>query len=74
MTLTPPAIYRNAPVPTGAVFLFAGRLLMVERVVGEDAAAPVICRELGPAGQAEAGQLALWCAAAVSDALAGRWR
>lgn len=75
---TPAPIVRPAEIRTGTTFVFAGRLLRVERVTGSDAAAPVIVEELmdGPIMPDGApawyrGQFALWSADGVGRAIAG---
>lgn len=55
-----PTIERQAPIAVGYVFNYAGRLLRVVRVHGEDAAAPVILEELSDFGTTLRGQYALW--------------
>jgi hypothetical protein len=67
-----PVIERRAEIPAGAVFAHAGRSLIVRRVCGTDAAAPVIAEELSAVGKALAGQLALWSANSVLRCMAVR--
>lgn len=68
--IAPPVLERSAEVPAGAVFVHAGRPLIVRSVHGSDAAAPVIAEELTAVGQALPGQLALWSADGVLRAMA----
>lgn len=63
-----PTISRKAPIPTGAVFRYGGRMLMVVKAHGTDKAAPVIVEELtGEPGRK--GQLGLWGYDGVARAL-----
>jgi hypothetical protein len=65
----PPTIERQATIPTGATFTYAGRALRVQRVTGTDASAPVIVEELVAFGTTLQGQTALWSVDAVARAL-----
>jgi hypothetical protein len=62
----PPVIERPAALPSGAIFHYGGRALLIVRSLGTDAAAPVIVRELSGGSTWLAGQYAIWSAAAVS--------
>ncbi|HEX4302852.1 MAG TPA: hypothetical protein VHZ78_08660 [Rhizomicrobium sp.] len=67
--IAPPAVVRPATVTRGMVFLFRGRPLRVERVCGDDPAAPVIAEELADGVNGDIaygkGQFALWSLAGV---------
>jgi hypothetical protein len=65
------ALQRTVPVPAGTVFWYWGRALRVVSVRGDDPAAPVVVEEMGPIGDALAGQYALWSLDGVRRALRG---
>lgn len=67
----PLRLERRASIPARSVFNYAGRPLLVVRVVGDDPAAPVIVEELSDAVTLK-GQLGLWSADGVSRAMRGR--
>lgn len=67
----PPLIVRQAPIPVGAIFSYAGRLLAVVRVYGTDPGAPVIVEEIEGYGSVLPGQYALWSADGVARILYG---
>jgi hypothetical protein len=62
--IAPPAVVRPATVTKGMIFLFRGRPLRVERVCGEDPAAPVIAEELSDGMNGEVAY-GLWSLAGV---------
>ena len=68
----PPTIERRAEIPTGTVFSYGGRSLLVTKVYGTDAAAPVIVIEIAESLAALRGQYALWSVDCVSRAMRGR--
>jgi hypothetical protein len=67
--LAPPVV-RTAQVTQGAVFMHMGRPLRVDKVTGDDAAAPVILEELTSWGISGAGQYCLWSVDFVTRAMA----
>lgn len=72
-TIISPSIHRAAEIPAGAVFGYGGRFLKVVRVLGTDPAAPVIVEEMVSFGPVVlAGQLSLWAADGVSQAMRRR--
>jgi hypothetical protein len=67
--LFPPQITRSAEIPAGTVFNWK-RPLLVVKVHGSDAAAPVIVEELASWGPSTLkGQLGLWSADSVTRAM-----
>ena len=60
MRKPPVVINRKAELPSGYVFQFGGRQLMVIKAHGTDKAAPVIVEELRSSAVALKGQLSLW--------------
>jgi hypothetical protein len=63
-----PGMHQEAQIPAGTVFTHGGRPLLVHKVHGTDAAAPVIVEELTNAVTLK-GQLGLWGADGVRRAL-----
>lgn len=70
--ISPPEIVRQAELPIGSGFMFAGRPLTVVKTYGTDPSAPVILEERASFGGSIAGQYALWSYAAVFGQLYGR--